>query len=339
MSDRVTKKVLIEQAELDRLQQRQLRDYSPELHSLARVHSQIGQVLGRKNLSAEQKLNLLTSYQTRFDKLQKETGALSGSHVAPFPQLPGPRPQIKPRLPLRRQRARNDHIQSTDEEEEEEGDGDDEVDFENARVKQLATDEQEEADDEHNDSSGEPLRGLTIQPMFRAKAERLMQKILGGRNVLTRNDAGEMVIDGHAEPGTNFNQLFENSVKRGADRHLPGIEKFFHALKRLGVRPEELSGHRIQERFRNLDVKGQLAARREQEHGQLEYNVDEELELLPTHSPKQKRIKPLKPLSLTSSSSTLAASSSALPPKPRGQQGTGFPKPPPGCKPNILYVY
>ena len=78
MSTNMVKEVLVEQAELDRLQQRQLQDYSPELHSLARLQTQMTKVLWRKNITADQKLDLLLSLQTRFDRLKKDTGALSG---------------------------------------------------------------------------------------------------------------------------------------------------------------------------------------------------------------------------------------------------------------------
>ena len=61
------KKVLVEQAELDRIQQRQLKEYSPELHSLARLQTHMAETLARKDLSTEQKLQLLCSYQSRFD--------------------------------------------------------------------------------------------------------------------------------------------------------------------------------------------------------------------------------------------------------------------------------
>ena len=68
------KTVLIEQTELDCLQQRQIRDYSPELHNMAVLRKQIDEVLSKKGMSADAKLSLLSTYQTRFDKLQKDIG-------------------------------------------------------------------------------------------------------------------------------------------------------------------------------------------------------------------------------------------------------------------------
>ena len=44
---RVIKRVLIEQAELDRMQQRQLREYSPELHSMASMYRKFVDILSR----------------------------------------------------------------------------------------------------------------------------------------------------------------------------------------------------------------------------------------------------------------------------------------------------
>ena len=63
------KKVLVEQAELDRMQQRQIKEYSQELYSLARLQTYMAEIIARKDLNTEQKLNLQSSYQNRFDKL------------------------------------------------------------------------------------------------------------------------------------------------------------------------------------------------------------------------------------------------------------------------------
>ena len=53
MTNSFTKKILIEQAELDRLQQRQLRDYSPELQTMGRLLNNIRDIMASKKLSAE----------------------------------------------------------------------------------------------------------------------------------------------------------------------------------------------------------------------------------------------------------------------------------------------
>ena len=64
------------------MQQNQLKNYSPELHSLAQLHNQMVDIIFDKSMSADQKLNLLSNYQGRFNKLKKETGVLVGTSTA-----------------------------------------------------------------------------------------------------------------------------------------------------------------------------------------------------------------------------------------------------------------
>ena len=68
------KKVLVDEAELDRLQQRQLREYSFELASLARLKSNMNSILRCSNLSPQEKLTRLATVQGRFLKNQKRRG-------------------------------------------------------------------------------------------------------------------------------------------------------------------------------------------------------------------------------------------------------------------------
>jgi len=82
MSKSFIKKVLIEEGELDRLQQRQLRDYSPELQSMANLQTRMAEILARSDLSAQEKLNLLSGQRNRFDKIKKYIGVLSGGPTA-----------------------------------------------------------------------------------------------------------------------------------------------------------------------------------------------------------------------------------------------------------------
>ena len=74
-----TKKILIEQAELDRLQQRQLRDYSTELQAMGRLLNDIRDIMASNKLSAEERMTMISGLQIRFDKLKKETGVSNGA--------------------------------------------------------------------------------------------------------------------------------------------------------------------------------------------------------------------------------------------------------------------
>ena len=65
-----SKKVLIEQTELDRLQQRQLREYSPELQAMVRLINNMMDITENKKLNAEERLNTISGLQIQFDKLK-----------------------------------------------------------------------------------------------------------------------------------------------------------------------------------------------------------------------------------------------------------------------------
>ena len=96
--------------ELDRLQQRQLRDYSPELQSMARLQTQMAEVLSRKDLSPQEKLSMLSGQQSRFDKIKKDVGVLSG----------GPAPMSVPKPPAPKEKAEEEKEEDEAKEDEEE---------------------------------------------------------------------------------------------------------------------------------------------------------------------------------------------------------------------------
>ena len=81
---------MIEQAELDRLQQRQLREYSPELQAMVRLFNNMRDITANKQLNAEKPLNSISSLQIQFYKLKNDTGLLSNviqpqdAHEAPL---------------------------------------------------------------------------------------------------------------------------------------------------------------------------------------------------------------------------------------------------------------
>ena len=70
---------MIEQAELDRCQIRQLHEHSPELQAIMRLLSNMRDITANKKLTAEEQLNSISGVQIQFDKLKKETGLFSGT--------------------------------------------------------------------------------------------------------------------------------------------------------------------------------------------------------------------------------------------------------------------
>ena len=72
-----SKKVMIDQAELDRVHQRQLREHSPELQAMVRFLNNMRDIKANKKFTAEERLNSISGLQIQLDKLKKETGLLS----------------------------------------------------------------------------------------------------------------------------------------------------------------------------------------------------------------------------------------------------------------------
>ena len=75
------KQILVEEGEYDRLRQRQFKDYSPEIRTMLKLEQQIVEILARKDLDPQQKLDLISGLQQRFNQLE-ETNTLNGLTAA-----------------------------------------------------------------------------------------------------------------------------------------------------------------------------------------------------------------------------------------------------------------
>ena len=96
MTSSFSKKVLIEQDELDRHQQCQISEHSPELQAMARLLNNMRYIMANRQLTAEERLKLISDMQIWFDKLKKETGVLSGGCFAsPALEPPPAAPQMQ----------------------------------------------------------------------------------------------------------------------------------------------------------------------------------------------------------------------------------------------------
>ena len=118
MTNQFTKKVQIEQAELDRLQQQQLRDYSQEPQAMGRLLNDIRDIMASKKLFGEEKMNMISRLQIQFDKLKKETGEQIGAlQVQAVSAPPPPAPAVLPKI-LAEQGIKPDIVLEKDEKEQ-----------------------------------------------------------------------------------------------------------------------------------------------------------------------------------------------------------------------------
>ena len=89
MSD-VRKMVLMEEAELDRMRQKQLKEYDPTLSAMGRAQSQIQEALTDDKLTDEEKLALLTEVQQRFSRLKSSIGVIPKAEPPPTLEIATP---------------------------------------------------------------------------------------------------------------------------------------------------------------------------------------------------------------------------------------------------------
>ena len=73
------KMVLLEQAEVERLRQKQIRDYNPTLSAMARAQGDLENILTNNKLTGEEKMILLQEAQQRFTHLKSTMGPIAGA--------------------------------------------------------------------------------------------------------------------------------------------------------------------------------------------------------------------------------------------------------------------
>ena len=177
MTSSFSKKVVIDQAELDRFQQRQIREHSPELQAMARLLNNMRDIMANKTLTAEERLNSISDMQIRFDKLKKETGVLSGALPArPAPEPPPAAPQMQ--LKVLAEKGIGPEKEPEEEEEKQYEDILDEKD-KSAQASALSP------------QMARVIR-WNIPGVYQQKAHRLLKKITRTSDILTCYENGEV---------------------------------------------------------------------------------------------------------------------------------------------------
>ena len=147
-------------------------------------------------MSADAKLSLLSTYQTRFDKLQKDIGMPSTGTLTNAASEPAVK-KVKNDISLNQTNASPYDKDTSDQTDTSETDVERESDTE------IESDEK---------SSPMSVQQFGILRQYQQQASKLLYKITQQFYVLTRNDAGEMVAFGRAQPGTDFDNLFKSMV-------------------------------------------------------------------------------------------------------------------------------
>ena len=63
------KQILVEESEYERLRQRQFKEYSLEIRTIVKLEQQIVEIIAQNDLDPQQKLDLISGLQQRFNQL------------------------------------------------------------------------------------------------------------------------------------------------------------------------------------------------------------------------------------------------------------------------------
>ena len=267
--------MLIEQAELDRHQQRQILEHSPELQAMARMLNNMRDIMANRKLTAKERLNSISYMHIRFEKLMKETGVLSGALSARHALEP-PSAATQMQLTLLAEKG----IGPEKEPEEKE--------------KKQYEDILDEKDKSAQASALSPQMAKVIRwnipGLYQHKSHRLLKNITEQPDILTWNENGEAVVYGDAVPVSNFKSLFKLMVSNKQDLHQVGIDDFLRALQSWGVKKDEISGEPLKFKYKNVAPYGGVQRHStsvEYEHGNVDEEEDIEKEEVRRPSPKQ----------------------------------------------------
>ena len=100
---------LVDESEIDRVIEKRLRQYDPNLHSMALLKKDMTDILSQKNLYPEEKLNLYKANQNRFGQLNK---AYTNPNIS-LPPAPPPTPSTVPEDQVNLLQAGDSFINST----------------------------------------------------------------------------------------------------------------------------------------------------------------------------------------------------------------------------------
>lgn len=201
------KQVLVEEAEYDRLRQNHYRNFSPQLRAMDKLEEFIYTTMMRKDLDPQQINDLVSGPRQRFNQLKEETNTLNGESSKSGPSAPK---LTTPKVEPTEAKAKTEPA--------------------DANVKQ------------------EPIvnHNAAVKIDQPQKADKLMDLIGNNPNIIRRNDANEMEVNGRAVPGTDFDELYANLFSPHGTQHLPGMAEMIGALRQLNVESKDIVSHPIQ---------------------------------------------------------------------------------------------
>ena len=256
---------LVERAELERLRQKQIKEYNPVLSQLASIQGEIERVLRTSKLPIDERLGLLTLLHSRFDNLYKTikfNGGLSIPASAAFPVIPPPgvppppaaannaAPQVILAPPPLDEGPVVPADAPVDMPPGDEGIGQFEP-IADPLERQADEGSEDTADDEppveHKGiQTPRPVKfpditNLKIAPNFKKKYDELVQRLSPYPHLINISEDGEIVLNGNPIPSSSFNDLLTSLFQNKENLNLEGEDEFFDVLRDLKIKEDHIS--------------------------------------------------------------------------------------------------
>ena len=223
---------LIEEKELDRLRQKQIRDYNPTLKSLADIQSTIDSYIENKEIHDTDKIQLLNFLNGRFHVLYNKAKAVDFQARSPI--QPSPLVTSIPQIP---QIVPKPDLEGGDEE------------GQAASPANIDLDENEQPDLEHSTLTEIKTNIVLPTPVdanipnqYINKYKKLISHLGNNSGILTSNANKELVVNGSAIPNSNLPDLLRSLYLRNKNQNLIGEDAFYQALNALSV-PQNFISH------------------------------------------------------------------------------------------------
>ena len=191
---------LLSEEEVNRLKQKQISQYDPQLRAAAFLQTEIDDLLGNKDMDSQQKMTLFQMAQQRFASL------LGKNEMSKVP-LAGIRTQLAEE---EQEQPRQQQPQQP--------------------VFQFGAPPADEVDD----VEVENIIG-TVPPSQKKQAKALMEFLEKRKAELGYDDLGQLVIKGQPLQGSNFQDMILSLYTSRKDFHTPGLDVFLNILRKLNV--------------------------------------------------------------------------------------------------------
>ena len=232
---------LVNEEELSRLVEKQIREYNPNLHILGQIQLQQESILNNPRLSSDDKLHLFKKLQQRFSTMKHV------SFSAPISDSRKNLNSLKRKAPP--EDIFKDHTAKSDAdlEEEEEDVSDQEMISEKDPLKDLS--ELKEDDDEKSfpgahSSFGDDEEEIVLNNLprkFNTKFNKLKELLHENHGKISCNaKTGEAIINGQVIKGSKLSDLIKNLYQYSENRNLLGTPQFTKTLREIFQKKKDL---------------------------------------------------------------------------------------------------